>query len=594
MNQISFITRFVAYLPDDSDLGARELSHAAGLIDSLGLDTLRQDGYLFAVAASAPSSAAVQSTMLLDVFAGTAASARLAAVHFDGADSEAVHQKAEQSAQCYNLLQPTKTSLSVESDALGLKPIHIARTPGGNVLGTRIADLLYLFPALAEPADRVAMYELMGFWTPLAGRTLHQRIRRTLPGGCYRWTRPTGLSTRRGRDIRPAPVAPNRLLDEAIEAIRDTSAQSLLDKTAGAARPVIMALSGGFDSRLIAALCRDQGIEIRALNYGRRQNEEWHSARAVARTLNLKLEMIPYRGDNTLRHLAHHLETMEGTADLASSSIMNLFEASSTLGSPLLHGYCGDAQAGLRVGDYSAAQYASHESLVDSILQRYYASTRPNLHDLFVPAIDLDEVHQDILSGLRTDCSPQQAYVLWYLENRNRRHVGSYFSLLGGHFDTIMPFYDRRLFDIWLSIPPIALVDRGVFRSLLAHYYPALARIPHPEEPAPIIPNLQWQLGRFCRGLPQHMLTRAVGVRRARDVFLRFHRHSHIWNLANLAAPQHRAHMLSRVAALRPILKDALGMELSPHYETTLSVDLQALRSVFLAAEYAQRRAAAT
>lgn len=595
MGNLRLVSRYIVYLPDSDEDGREELARSREAAGRVGFSVLYDDAYLLAEV-SGSGSADMQSSgtppkFLMDVFPGTASSPRMAALPADTVDLEALHRFAEQHAQCYNLLRMTAASFVLESDALGLKPVYIARVSGGSVLGSRIADLLRLFPALAEPADTVALYELLRFRAPLAERTLHRRIRRTLPGGCYRWERAGGLSARRGCDVRPAPVEPLRLMDQTLEEIRDATSQSLLSKTARAPQPVLLALSGGFDSRLIAALCRDHHIHLRPVSYGRRQNEEWHSARAVARTLGLGLEMIRYREDNTLRHLAHHLDTMEGTADPSTASIMNLFEVAPAPGSPVLHGYCGGSLAGFWAGRYSAAEHSSHESLVDGVLREHRISARSELSRLFNPAVELDEVRQDVLSGFRTDCPPHQAYLLWEFENRERRYVGSYFSLIGGHFDAIMPFYDRRLFEIWTSIPPIGLVDRTVFRRLLARYYPALARIPHSEEPAPIIPNLRWQLARLYRGLPRRVLNRVIGVDQAKELFLRSYRHDYIWNLGNLAAPQQRAHMLSRVIDLRPVLKEVLGVDLAPGYESILAGDVQALRGIFLAAEYARRRA---
>src|SRR5699024_3669961 len=135
-------------------------------------------------------------------------------------------------------------------------------------------------------------------------------------------------------------------IDQTIEEIRDTASQSLQSKIAKATTPIVMALSGGFDSRLIAALCRDQNTPVRTLTFGRRNTDEWRSARNIAQALGLELETIHYREDTVLRHIDHHLETMEGTADLAILSVTNLFEANLSPGTSLLHGFGGDIQAG--------------------------------------------------------------------------------------------------------------------------------------------------------------------------------------------------------------------------------------------------------
>jgi hypothetical protein len=156
----------------------------------------------------------------------------------------------------------------------------------------------------------------------------------------------------------------------------------------------------------------------------------------------------------------------------------------------------------------------------------------------------------------------------------------------------MMPFYDRRLFDIWNSVPPIGLTNRTVFKALMAHYYPKLARIPHPEELAPVTPNLRWQLARFYHSLPNRLLATGLGNDRARQLLLRLHHHDDTYLLSKLGAPQQRTAMLAELARLRPELKEVFGIELSPSHATVLAADLQALRSLFAVARYAQARLA--
>lgn len=590
MRPVTFITRFVAYLPDSGEHGHEEWGQVASRINALGLTLLRREPCLLAVASTEmPAGGAV--TTLLDVFPGTAASTRMATRNFADMDSvEELHRHAEASAQCYNLMRETDTEFVLESDMLGLKPAYVAAIPGGHVMASRIADILSLFPALAEPVDSVALYELLGFWAPLGGRTLHQKIRRTTPGGRYRWSPGRGLSTLPTRALKPPRIDPVRFLDQTMASIRETAQVSLCEKVAGAAQPIWLALSGGFDSRFIGALCRDQGIHVQALSYGRRHHREWPSTRATARALHLALTMVRQDRDATLHYLSAHLDATEGTADCGSVSILNLLGTGTVTGSTLLHGFGGDVLAGYRVGDFKAADYTSRETLADALIRHNYPATRSGLLHLFSPVPDPDAVRQDVLDGLKTGCPPYLAYLLWFMENRTRRYVGSHFAVLGEHFDTVMPFYDRRLCDLWFSLPPIASADRSVFRKLMARYYPDLARIPNSEEPASIVPNLRWQLASLVRSLPRRALTGCIGRERTKKLLLRLYHDDDFRSFSRLEAPQQRAYMLSRLTELRTTLQETLGVELSPRYRSILSTDVRALRSLFTVATYAQRR----
>lgn len=592
MSEACIVTRFIAYFPGVGADGQEELAHVERALGGEDLHVLRRGGYLLAIAAVNSPGAGRPPDWFLDVFPGTAASARLSAAGAQRLRTmDDLHECAETSAQCYNLLQASEDAFAMESDALGLKPAYTARTAGGFVLASRIADLLRVFPTLARPADVTAMCEMLVFWGPLVGRTLYRSIRRTLPGGCYRWSRAGGFSASRGRDLHPVTIQPGWLVDEAIASIHDEAERSLREKVGGAAQPLLLALSGGYDSRFIAALCREQHIRVRAVTYGRRHHSEMRSTHAVARSVGLDLQVLPQLADGLLHYLSQCLDTTEGTADPGATSVLNLLRADAPRGTSLLHGFAGDVQAGIRVCDYSAAEYASRESMVDAIMRRNYPSRRNALFGLFQPPADADEIRQDVHDGLRDDCSPHAAYELWYLENRTRRYVATHFSMLSQHFDVVMPFFDRRLFQLWHSIPPAALADRALFKRMLAHYYPKLARIGHPEELVPAIPNLRWQLGSFRHKLPSRLLAACVGGPRADELMLRMHRHRNFRTLSKMEAPQQRAYMLSRVAGLQHALREVLGVTLSVGYETVLARDNQALRTMFGIACYAARRA---
>lgn len=590
MGRVSFITRFIAHLPDSAGRGSEERAQVAAGIEKLGLSLSRRELCLLAVASTkTPVSAAA--TTLLDIFPGTAASARMAARNFADADSvEELHRHAKPSAQCYNLLRLTDAEFVLESDMLGLKAAYVARTPGGHVMASRIADILSLFPSLAEPVDSVALYEMLGFWAPLNGRTMHRQIRRTAPGGRYKWSLGGGLLTLPTRALEPPRIEPVCFLDQTIATIRETSQVSLREKMAGAAEPIWLALSGGFDSRLIGALCRDQDIRVQALSYGRRHHREWPGTWATARALNLPLTMVRHDRDATLHYLSAHLDATEGTADCGSVSILNLLGATTATGSTLLHGFGGDVMAGIRIGDFKATDYATRETLVDALIRHNYPAARSDLLRLFSPAPDPEEVRQDLIDGLRSDCPPYQAYLLWFMENRTRRYVGAQFAALGEHFDTVMPFYDRPLCDLWFSLPPIASEDRAVFRKLMVRYYPALARIAHSEEPAPIVPNLRSQLSSLVQSVPRRALTGCLGREQTKKLLLRLHHDDDFRSFDRLESPQHQTYMLSKIAELQPALREALGVELSPQYQRILSADPQALRTLFTVASYAQRR----
>ncbi|HET7371373.1 MAG TPA: asparagine synthase-related protein, partial [Gammaproteobacteria bacterium] len=350
---------------------------------------------------------------------------------------------------------------------------------------------------------------------------------------------------------------------------------------------VPIALSGGFDSRLLAAATVKAGIPVKLFSFGNRHHPELRRAKAVAEALDQPLEVIPYPADNSIKRLPLHLEALEGTADLATASVANLLEVDLETGAPMIHGFCGDPLAGNHINHITPSEYSDRDGLAGGIMRFYGAAGEHTPERLLSTGVSRQALCDEIRSDLLEGCPLYQSYSAWDFENRQRRYVGSYFAMTGRRFHTIMPFYDPAIFNLWFSIPPIALHGRTLFRSMLARHYPSLARIPHSEESAPIVPNLRHQLADFLRRAPQSMARKLFGEKTAKYLLLLRHRDPYIWSLGNLAAPQQRRYMRTEIDRLGPAMDDVLGLRLADVKVEHLQDHVQALRGLFLTASYA-------
>lgn len=584
-------TRVLAYLPTGRN--PRDSKAFAATADGarrLGLSVLRRRPYLLACdSVQADPADTEQDRLILDIFEGTAASGRSFEGNGKGPDWPLWHSVAEREAQFYNLIEATSESLRIESDPMGMKPLYRASLRDGTVLATRIIDILSLFPALIQPLDRLGFYELMVYRAPMADRTLHQQIKRSATGDCYRWDPANGLSVARDRRLAIPAVNGTLFLDEALGRIKEALTGSMARRVAGAAPPLSLALSGGFDSRLLAATAVEMGLPCRALSYGRRYHPELNSAKATAKALGLPLTRLSYPTENSLERLALHLETVEGTADLSTSQAANLFRIPSRRGNPVLHGFMGEVLSGHRLRHLPVRDYETLGSVADGLVRSFEGPLPAIFERLFGRPAPRDELRAEIRRDLVEGCEPYQAAILWELENRQRRYVGSQFPVIGTQFDLIAPFYSRNAFETWLAIPPIGLDRRALLRRLFATYYPSLAQIPHSEETYPIIPSLSRQLTVFAQALPHKFASRFIPAGMRRALHIPGAEDRYIWNLANLSGPRERAHMLSRIEALTPVAEEILDLRISGGFLHPIQGkdELQPLRMLFLVGEYA-------
>ncbi len=176
-------------------------------------------------------------------------------------------------------------------DALGLMKIYRVQPAAGQPVSLYSSSLLACCAALPQRRLnrlRAQEYVLLGanhgLSTPVDGVDLHDPVR--------------AIDLRTGRQL--CVHAPQRLLGDSVPASMDHAthqlAELLGDEFGQLARahggPLAMALSGGFDSRLLLAALMRSGNTPALFVYGRAHDEDVRVSGAVAQRLGLPIEVI--------------------------------------------------------------------------------------------------------------------------------------------------------------------------------------------------------------------------------------------------------------------------------------------------------------
>ncbi len=571
-------SRFLAYLPEPGISNGSLTARLSRYAESVGLTIRRSDPFFFACALpqsmNNQEKGISEDETVLDVFPGTAASKRSFNVPSGRWDWEAWHKMASREAQCYNLFRLTDEGMEWQSDPLSLKPFYQAEVQGGTLLGSRITDLVHLFPELIKPLDETSVYGFLIMNAFPSDRTLHAKIRRAPTGAVYRWTPREGLSVTRERRLKAPPVNANGDVKEMVMQIREAMERSLFERIQNAALPPVLSLSGGFDSRLIAAMVCRRGLPLKAYTYGNPHHHEVWVAKQIAKLLGLDHTLLPYRENNLLERLPIHLDLLEGHADLGVVQVANTFQIESPAGTPLLHGLLGETLAG-NVAWPEEKEYENPDTFARAIIREY--SRKVVFEGL--PWLEEERMEEaqrkDIKSYLQQDHPSYQAMMLWDLEYHQRRDGGAYIGLVANHFDVMAPNYDLEVMKAWLSVPRIALEKRSFFRELLAREFPELAKIPHPTEMHPILPNLKRQLAFYLEGKWSRLRMRLLG------------KHPNIELLWCVLTPGQRQTMLSEIGSLREVAEDGLGLKMPEDVKMLEKSHPQIVRNLFLMTRYA-------
>lgn len=483
--------------------------------------------------------------------------------------------------------------LTISSDLLGLRPVFLHRAADGWWLSNRI-ELLHQATRMPRRGDKQAALEFFFLLAPLGRRTLEAGIERLYCGDVVRWSAEEGpVLDARGLDVAVPVPDPDDHLDLAVSILHQTLTASFDRKRAWHAQPPVIALSGGYDSRIVAALFTHRGERPRAYTYGMRHHRELFGARRVARALNLPLAMVPYPHDMLRSRLPLWLELLQGQADPHVMHLANLLAMPEPDGTAVAHGFLGDALSGALLSSLPAEAFTGVEALADSIVKRFAFPAVVRLAEAAGFVEPLAALRQSVLNSLRQGVgSIGQTAILWNLENRQRRFIATQADILGPRFAPFYPFYDRAYIEAWLARPLMAHTGRTLLSEFFQRCFPELTAIPHPSESRAINPTLRGMLKQFAEDR-FYELTDAVSSRLSSSE----NRHPDIMRLSyGGETPDIRRAMAGTVAAASARLDahfglgapgDLLGLCFPDG--TVVHDGLHALRRLWALAEYAGR-----
>lgn len=495
-------SRFIIFAPKK---GVFEDTSYVQLLESIcrdqSLRVLRTQPYFIACETSVASED-IQTEhpyLIGDVLPGKRVSQRTFGFRTDELDWKNWHQIAESQAQYYNLLYSDASSFTVESDILGIKQLYLADTSFGTLISSKLIDIFRFDKTLVRPIDRIGLAQLILTGHPFGSRTLHSKVRRTATGERLHWDNSSHeLSSSRPRRIDIcAEVKSHAGLVESVHHIDKLISRSISRCIDGISTPLNIGLSGGFDSRILAAVLKKQRPDFNAFTYGHWHHREVLTAKKIAKILEIQHKILPYPVENHYNRMDLFLNTLEGQSDSTSVQIANLLQMDTPDGTPVFHGFMSDAVAVTRFSDQKDGVVP--QNLDEAAINIASSIVKSPEHLQFISnLVEADITEDSICNEVRSDMMQQglsyHSAVLWDVENRQRRFIAGHIPMLGQKFDIITPFYDKDLMSFWLSLPRISLDERYLQRQQLAKLYPELAKIPHSEESTPIIPNLSNQL----------------------------------------------------------------------------------------------------
>lgn len=243
-------------------------------------------------------------------------------------------------------------------------------------------------------------------------------------------------------------------------------------------RPVVLSMSGGYDSRFVGCMLKNVGItDVSCYTYGKLDSFEVKQSKKNADALGFRwacAEMTDEDVKKTLDEVGQkYLDSYCGhdfTAYVQNfPAVRKLHEQGYFKpGSVFLTGLCGDMPTGYYLRPYDESfDYSIHtaaERLYELIFTRY--NLLENHKKRWLKAIEKE------LESLPIEITDYQSWVSavdciytgtchnhWYM------HMNSVHSFFG--YEWLLPYWDRELLNAWYSIPAEKRFKQGLYQNWL-------------------------------------------------------------------------------------------------------------------------------
>ena len=375
---------------------------------------------------------------------------------------------------CFALVSERETACSPPSTGSARSRCSTQPVPGGISIADdahRLAQPLY---TLDE--DSVREFRLTGYVT--GAQTLVAGVRQLEAGTWIRARAGEG----RVEASRYHAFTHGNFLDEPQAALIDrldslhrAVFQRVVESAQG--RPIVVPLSGGYDSRLIGVSLRDLGVrDVICYTYGTASNWETRISRELADYLGFRWEFVPYTAERWRRwaateafrayfHAAGNLASVPHLQDWPAVHEL-LRERRIANDSVIVPGHSGDFLAGSHVPKaYATMDRVGRRAFLDSLASAHY--TLWDVAGAARPPRDFVDRRIEAVIGpspLDSREAAADAFERWDLQERQAKFICNSMRVYEqAGLEWRLPLFDAELMDFWARIPVDLRLGRRLY-----------------------------------------------------------------------------------------------------------------------------------
>lgn len=379
-----------------------------------------------------------------------------------------------------------RNKLLLAGDRYGFRPLYYYHDVSQGVLV--FASDIKAILATGLPRLRVnwpAVNVFLRFGHALGDETLFEGIYRLPPASVLTFKN-NKVRLERYWQLVDLPIQENMTMDEAVDGCVGLFQQAIQRRLKTSAARHIVTLSGGQDSRHIAAELKRQGVEFTTYTTTSLQltNQEKILAELVAKTLGVPHVFVPNPTKDFLsRYWSRAHILLEYETDLHQWGV-HLLDALPDEPHINFDGIVGDVclcSIYLKPHEHQLAREGRLDELTQRVVEQdLYPSI---LHESIMRHLDRGVLYEHVRAQFQKFAGHRNLLMFTSLSNRTRRAISLFaFKVLAEKVESYYPFADNDYFDFAMSIPPEYKLDRKMHMRVLDRAYPDLRDVPTSKE----------------------------------------------------------------------------------------------------------------
>ncbi len=389
--------------------------------------------------------------------------------------------------------------LHIMNDTLGLMPVFLWQHGHGLSFASNLWAIAS-HPAFKRELDPRSVADVLMFGLQQGERTLFDEVTLLAPGS--RATFEDGrLTIHRVRDL---PFSDGRFqwsIERAAAEMYSVLSASVR-RRALEGEPVVLPLTGGFDSRTLLGLLSEARIPVRAItqSQGRLYGEDGQYARRLARRAGAEHSTAPLGEDFLDRYRQKSVAISGGLYDIHTGRMLSLLDGAADRTSTLVCGFLGGGLTSRFLksdADFSSPEEHCRLCFAGAYKYRFGVEEASRMLGPRMPAgLAQDVLEENERFFMSHDGPPHHQFFHWDLLIGRRRYVSYLLHFFGQFRRVVAPFTDREFVAFMLSLPFAAIRRQQVYRDMLCTCLPHLAKIPNTND-MPVLPSTSEVLRTF-------------------------------------------------------------------------------------------------